>query len=419
MLTMEFKRTKFTCFYANLAMSSAFSLPPILFATFHDLYGISYTLLGTLVLVNFCTQLIVDLLFSFFSKHFNIPPIIRNMPLLTAFGLGIYALVPYFFPQYTYAGLVAGTVIFSVAAGLAEVLMNPLVAALPSDNPDRDMSALHSLYAYGVFTVCVISALFIWVFGRENWVYLTLFWAVLPVIASVLFHLSAMPEMNLSHNEEKGEKAKRKSVGLALCAICIFLGGATEMTMTNWVSAYMEQALLIPKVVGDILGTAAFAVLLGLTRTWYAKRGKNIYNVLFVSMLGSIFCYLTVGLSGNVMISVIACALTGIFTAMLWPGILIYMEEKIPHAGVAAYALMAAGGDFGASIAPQGMGVVVDNVSISAWGENLAASLHVPVEQIGMKVGMLLTAVFPILGVAVLLLLKRHFKTKPNMRCEE
>ncbi|MBQ6837613.1 MAG: MFS transporter, partial [Clostridia bacterium] len=69
---MNYKKTKYTCYYTNLAMSSAFSLPPILFLTFHNTYGISYTLLGTLVLTNFCTQLIIDLLFTFFAKHFNI-----------------------------------------------------------------------------------------------------------------------------------------------------------------------------------------------------------------------------------------------------------------------------------------------------------------------------------------------------------
>lgn len=44
-------------------MSSIFSLPPLLFVTLREAYGISYTLLGTLVLTNFCTQLIVDLIF--------------------------------------------------------------------------------------------------------------------------------------------------------------------------------------------------------------------------------------------------------------------------------------------------------------------------------------------------------------------
>ena len=68
----NFKRTKYTCYYTYLAMSSVFSLPPLLFMTFRETYGISYTLLGTLVLTNFCTQLIVDLIFTFFTRYFNV-----------------------------------------------------------------------------------------------------------------------------------------------------------------------------------------------------------------------------------------------------------------------------------------------------------------------------------------------------------
>ena len=116
MTPSECKRTKLTCYFSNIAMASVFSLPPLLFATFRELYGISYTLLGTLVLVNFCTQLGIDLIFSFFSKYFNIHKTLRAMPLITATGLIIYALVPTLLPQFTYAGLVVATFIFSIAA---------------------------------------------------------------------------------------------------------------------------------------------------------------------------------------------------------------------------------------------------------------------------------------------------------------
>ena len=163
----KFKRTRQACYYTYIAMSSVFCLPALLFINFREQFGVSYTLLGTLVLTNFCTQFAVDLVFTFFSKHFNIKKTVRVMPLITTTGLLIYALVPSFIPQYAYAGLLIGTVIFSVSAGLSEVLLSPLVAAMPSENPDRDMSKLHSLYAYGVLSVVLISTLYFQLFGRE------------------------------------------------------------------------------------------------------------------------------------------------------------------------------------------------------------------------------------------------------------
>ena len=412
---MNFKRTKYACYYTYLAMSSIFSLPPLLFVTFREMYGISYTLLGTLVLVNFCTQLTVDLIFSFFTRYFNIKKTIRIMPLLTSAGLLIYAAVPSLFPQYAYAGLVVGTVIFSIAAGLCEVLLSPLVAAIPSDNPERDMSMLHSLYAYGVVSVVIISTAFLHFFGRENWMYLTAFWALLPIGSFALFCTSPMPEVNVSQNTTSGA-AGRKSRGMALCVLCIFLGSAAENAMTNWISGYMENALQIPKMAGDILGMALFAILLGLGRTWYAKYGKNISNVLLCGMIGAAACYLIAGLSQNLIVAMLACVMTGLCTSMLWPGTLILMEENFPNPGVTAYALMAAGGDFGGSVAPQMLGAVVDAVAASGWAAGLSATLSLTVEQIGMKVGMLTAAIFPILGVAVLVYIKKYFGKKASLQ---
>lgn len=407
---LDYRRTKLTCYFTNLAMSSVFSLPPLLFATFRELYGISYTLLGTLVLVNFCTQLGIDLIFSSFSKYFDIHKTIRLMPFVTAAGLCVYALIPMLFPGYAYIGLVVGTFIFSIAAGLGEVLISPTVAALPSDNPERDMSMLHSLYAYGFVGVVVISTVFLQFVGKEYWMYLTFFWAVLPIAASLLLMTTPLPDMNMENHESKSVKSKHRTKGLLLCMACIFLGACAENTMSNWISVYTENALQMPKVWGDILGMSLFAILLGLTRTAYAKFGKNISKVLMLSMSGSIVCYLTVALSPNAILSLAACVMLGMCTSMLWPGTLILMEEKVPAVGVAAYALMAAGGDLGASVAPQTLGIIVDNISLTRWAQTFGSTLSLSPEQVGFKVGMLIAAIFPALGVILLVYMKKEFR---------
>ena len=182
--------------------------------------------------------------------------------------------------------------------------------------------------------------------------------------------------------------------------------------MTNWISGYIENALHISKVVGDVLGMAAFAILLGIGRTLYAKYGKNISNVLLAGMIGATVCYFVAGLSSNVIVSMAACVITGLCTSMLWPGTLILMEEKLTGIGVTAYALMAAGGDFGGSIAPQLLGVVVDNVSASEWASDISSQLMMTTEQIGMKAGMLAAAAFPLLGIGLLFYIKKYFKNK-------
>ncbi len=409
----DYKITKLACYTAYFTMSSVFCVPPLLFVTFRELYGISYTLLGTLVLVNFFTQLGIDLIFTFFSKHFNTKLVVRIMPLVTASGLLVYALIPNLFPDIAYLGLVIGTVVFSVSAGLSEVLLSPTIAALPSDNSGRDMSTLHSLYAFGTFTMIVISTVYIKLFGANNWMFLLIFLACLPVIPSVLFMLSPMPEMSgESPTNPTANDTKRRAVGLALFAACIFMGSCAENAMGNWISTYLENALGISKVIGDILGAAMFAVLLGIARISYAKFGKNIFKTVLISMIGATACYLVVGLSSNVVIAFVACILTGFCTSMLWPGTLMMMDEKIPNAGVAAFALMAAGGDLGASVSPQLLGFIVDKVSASEFAVNLGNTLNITAEQVGLKAGMLVTSLFPMIGIVIVLIVMRYFRKK-------
>ena len=43
--------TRLACYMSNASMAAVASISPLLFITFHDLYGISFTLLGLLVLV--------------------------------------------------------------------------------------------------------------------------------------------------------------------------------------------------------------------------------------------------------------------------------------------------------------------------------------------------------------------------------
>ena len=136
----SFKRVKLACYSTNATMSVISNISPILFITFRTLYGISYSLLGLLVLANFVTQLVVDLIFSFFSHKFNIPLVVKLTPVISLAGLVVFTLAPIIFPSAVYLGLVLGTVIFSASSGLTEVLISPVIDTIPSENPERGAS---------------------------------------------------------------------------------------------------------------------------------------------------------------------------------------------------------------------------------------------------------------------------------------
>lgn len=401
---MKTNRLKKACYMSNITMAVVGNLSPLLFLTFRSMYGISYSLLGLLVLINFCTQLGVDLIFSFFSHKFNIPKVIKAMPIIGASGLLVFSLAPWVFPQHVYGGLALGTVLFSAASGLAEVWISPIIAALPADDPDREMSKLHSIYAWGVVGVALFATLFILAFGSENWQYLAMLLMLIPLSAFVLFHGTKIPDMD-APEKTSGVLSLFKNSGLWLCVAAIFLGGASEVTMAQWCSGYLEKAMEIPKVWGDILGVALFSVMLGTGRTLYAKIGKNITKVLFLCMCGATLCYLIAAVSPYPVLGLMACAFTGFCVSMLWPGSLIVASDRFPQGGVVIFALMAAGGDFGASVGPQLVGVVTDFAMANESFVAFAQSMNIMPEQLGMKLGILVGMLFPLLGIPVTLAL--------------
>ena len=414
-MTAGYKRVKSACYASNVTMSIVGNLSPVLFLTFNTLYGISYTALGFLVLINFVTQLTVDLIFSFFSHKFNITAAVKSAPVLSFIGLVIYALLPFLFPDNVYPCILIGTVIFSAASGFNEVLISPVIAAIPSDDPDREMSKLHSIYAWGVVFVIAISTFFLLIFGNENWQWLALLFALVPLTATFLFWGAKLPELE-TPAKTSGVLEFFKKKGLWICVFGIFLGGAAECTMAQWSSGYLERALEIPKVWGDLFGVALFSVMLGLGRSLYAKYGKNICRVLFIGAIGSTLCYLVAAISGVAVIGLIACAFTGFCTSMLWPGSLIAVSDRFPHGGVLVFALMAAGGDLGASVGPQLVGVITDAINSSAKMAQIAADMGLTPDRLGMKCGILVGMIFSLVAVFVYL---RIMKTQKNFMAKE
>lgn len=387
-------------------------LSPLLFLTFRDLYGISYSLLGLLVVVNFTTQLIIDVIFSFFSKKFNIPFTVMIMPILSCVGFLIYAVSPFIFGEANvYIGLVIGTVIFSASSGLGEVLTSPLIASIPAENPEREMSKLHSMYAFGVVGVVIFSTLFLLLFGAESWWVLSLVLVIPSVISAIFFFMSDIPDLNATGDgDSRSGNSIFKRPALYLSIIGIFLGGAAECTMSQWASGYLEAALGIPKVWGDVFGVALFGLALGFGRSLYGRIGKNAPRALFFGAVGSALCYLTAAVSPFPIVGLIGCAFTGFCVSMLWPGSLIISSERFPDGGVVLYALMAAGGDLGASVGPWLVGLVADACIASPWATELAESLSLSGEQLGMKIGLLIGMLFPLFASFVFAYLWRKKK---------
>lgn len=385
----QYRAARLACYAGNTAMAAVGNLSPLLFLAFRELYDISFSLLGTLVLINFATQLTVDLIFSFFSHKFNIPFSLKCMGVLGVVGFALYGLAPTLFPENVYLGLVLGTVIFSAASGFAEVLVSPVIAAIPSDDPEGEMSKLHAVYAFGVVGVVLVATLYLTVLPKAAWQGLAFVCALPSLFCFLLFCVAKLPPL---------ETPERLSVTVSffknrwlyLCVLAIFLGGAAEVIMAQWCSAYLEAAIGLPKAAGDIVGVALFSLMLGIGRYGYGKWGKNIEKSLTKGAIGAAICYLVAVLSPFPVLGLVGAAMTGFFVAMLWPGSLLISSERFPTSGVFIFAMMAAGGDLGAALGPQAVGLITDLATKNEALLSLAERLSLLPEALGMKMGLLL-----------------------------
>ena len=407
----SYTRLKAACYTTSAAMSVVTNLAPILFICFRDLYGFSYTELALLVLINFMTQLLVDLGCSALSHRMNTELLIKLTPFMTFIGLIIFALAPTLMPSSPYPILLIGTMIYAASNGFAEVLISPIIAAIPAKDPEREVSKLHSAYAWGVAVIVPLCSLYILFVGGEHWQILALLSSLVPLSGFLLYLGTHLPHI-VKPERASGAVSEMKKPIMWVCVTAIFLAGATECTMSAWASGYIEGALGIDKIYGDIFGLAIFAVMLGLGRTLYGKFGKSPEKILVTGAALSIVTYLVAALSPIPIISLIACALTGLTASMLWPGTIIVGADRLPSSGVLVYALMAAGGDFGAAIGPQLVGTIADAFKANT---DLAATLGLTPDALGMRAGMLIGAIFPILAtVAFSLVYKTKSKKKDN-----
>ena len=395
---INYNRLKWAAYTANLSMSVVACLSPLLFVTFRTLYGISFTKLGLLVLINFLTQLGIDLMLSFIPHKFNIKKTVRLIPVLVTIGLLIYAVFPFIFPNHVYIGLLIGTIIFSASSGFNEVLANPLILSIPSDNPDKEISKLHAVYPWGVVGVIIVGTAFLFFVGSQNWQWLAMLFLLIPITSTALFFSTDMPEIE-TPQKASGISALLKNKMLWLCVAAIFFGGAAEMIMTQWCSAYLEKSMGIPKIWGDLLGMALFALFLGLGRTIYSARGKSVSRVLIFGSAGAFICYITAALTSNAIVGIIACVFTGFCVSMLWPGSILVSSERFPSGGVFIFAMMASGGDLGAALGPQLLGSVTDKAMTLPVVAQYAEQLYMTAEQLSMKIGILSGAIFPLLAI--------------------
>lgn len=354
----NYKRTKGACFLAYIISALINNFLPLLFLTLNREFGLSFDALGILISVNFVVQAIVDFFGAQYVERLGYR--FSILLALTFSSLGFIALgtLPYLLSD-TFIALFITVCLYAVGSGLIEVLISPIVAALPEDEGSKTMTILHSFYSWGHLLIVLVSTAFFMVFGLSKWRYLALFWALLPLIDILVFWKAPLRTF--------GEKVERipvrnlfKNKLFLLLLLLMLCGGAAELTVSQWISVFAESSLGLEKSVGDILGPCLFALAMGISRVAYGKIRLSLMNALLLCGVLCTLSYFITVFSSLPLLSLLGCALTGLSVGIFWPGILSLAAQKMPGGGTAMLGFLALGGDIGCSLGPGLLGMLFD-----------------------------------------------------------
>ncbi len=383
----SYQHTIYASFVGYVVQAIVNNFVPLLFVTLGQQYGISMEQIALIISVNFAVQLLVDLISPALIQVIGYKRGIILAHFCASVGLVLFRILPDVMP-HPFTGFLCAVVIYACGGGLLEVLVSPIVEACPTKNKAGVMGLLHSFYCWGHAGVVILSTLFFVTVGIEYWKTLICLWALVPLVNMFYFYVVPVPEL-------KGEGHGGSVKGLFSTPIfwvfllLMFCSGASELSISQWVSAFAETGLQVSKTLGDLLGTLSFALLMGIGRVVYAKMSERI-SIQKYMMASGVLCvvaYLLTALSPNPMWSLVDCGIAGFSVGVLWPGTFSLAAERMTGS-TAMFAFLALAGDCGCSLGPTLVGTVA---------QNAGGSLHK---------GILAALLFPILLLVALALLQ-------------
>lgn len=385
---MKYKKTITACYIGYIVQAIVNNFAPLLFVTFQAEYALPVSKITALISVNFTVQLTVDLLSAKLVDKLGYRKCLIAAHVFAFAGLCMLAVLPDVIGN-SFAGLLISVITYAVGGGLIEVLISPVLEACPTEQKEKQMSLLHSFYCWGHVGVVLISTVFFSCFGVLHWKVISIIWSVVPVINIILFSVCPLYPI-VPEGERKASLSELFTNRVFwILFLMMFCAGASELTVSQWASAFAERGLGVSKTVGDIAGPMAFASLMGISRLIYGKLGDKIdlEKFMIFSSLLCVVSYLVIGLSPSPAASLAACAVCGFSVGIMWPGTFSRASAEIRGGGTAMFALFALAGDLGCAGGPYIAGSVADS-----FGGDL-------------KRGLLCASVFPSIVVICVILM--------------
>ena len=368
---------------------------PLLFVYFVSSYQIPLPLITVLVSYNFILQILVD----YFSANFIIKIGYRQTAIISSclaiLAFIVLAVTPNVFDGYLlkYFGIMLGVTLMSIASGISEVILSPIIEALPFENKEAKMSFLHSFYALGHLFLVLFATAFFLLFGIEKWQILALLLIVVP-LTQIAFFIKC-PIVKPCGDETKVKKSSLfKNKTFLLLFFLMIMAGASEQAIAQWASFFAEKGLSVSKTMGDLIGASTFALFMFISRMLHglSKDKFKLTTVITACAICLTACYLLTVIQPIAVLSLVFVALCGLFVGVMWPGVYSLGGKIFSSGGTVMFSMLALGGDIGCTVGPMLVGAVASSFDIN--------------------VGILIATIFPLLLVVGMLLLNRNKKNR-------
>ncbi|HEY5893157.1 MAG TPA: MFS transporter [Chthoniobacterales bacterium] len=280
-------------------------------------------------------------------------------------------------PSYNW--LCAAVFSLGLGAGILDMILSPIVAALNPERRSAAMNWLHSFYCIGAVVTILAGTLALK--AGLGWRLASVLLVPLPVLLIAFFAPLKFPPM-VPEERRLPVGTLIRSAWFIWAMVAIFLGGATELAMAQWLPAYAEITLKFDAWVG---GMALLLFSLGMALGRMAA-GSLAHRIDSFHMMAwgcglSVFLFIGGSFFPDNVVALSACILVGFTGSCLWPTLLAVTADRYPEGGASMYAALAALGNAGGIFMPWAAGFIADRSNLR-WGlciSALAPLLMLPV----------------------------------------
>ena len=354
-----------------MILAIGLNLLPVFLTTLRTEYGGTAGLtgeqLGRLGALTFAGLVAGILLTGPMADRWGAKPFAQLGNAITAISLLASALAP------NYAALGAALFGLGLGAGLLDMVLSPVVAALNPERRAAAMNWLHSFYCVGAVVTILTGTLALRV--GIGWRGACL--GLIPLPLALIAALAPLPFPSMSTGGERIPLTRLlQDRWFAGVLVAILLGGATELGMAQWLPAYTETTLGYATWMGGA-ALLAFSMAMALGRMGVGgTEGRfDPYQVMMAGCAGTVLLFLMGSFVPWPWLALASCVTAGFTGSCLWPTLLAVAADRHPEGGATMFGALAALGNAGGIGMPWLVGVIADRSDLR-WG--LAVSALAP-----------------------------------------